>query len=71
MLQEKERYEEPIRESLKALLALGWKLDLNESARSSVPKTAKQVMLLFKGMNFVSAKQFTNVFEIITHVLSL
>uniref|UniRef100_T1E1N4 Putative ryanodine receptor n=1 Tax=Cupiennius salei TaxID=6928 RepID=T1E1N4_CUPSA len=39
---EKERYEEPIRESLKALLALGWKLDLSDSARSSLPRTSKQ-----------------------------
>ncbi|XP_035212318.1 ryanodine receptor-like isoform X2 [Stegodyphus dumicola] len=38
---EKERYEEPIRESLKALLALGWKLDLSEAARSSLPRTSK------------------------------
>lgn len=38
---EKERYEEPIRESLKALLALGWKLDSSESARSSMPRTSK------------------------------
>ncbi|KAG8184852.1 hypothetical protein JTE90_012099 [Oedothorax gibbosus] len=38
---EKERYEEPIRESLKALLALGWKLDLSEAVRGSLPKTTK------------------------------
>ncbi|GFR18427.1 ryanodine receptor [Trichonephila clavata] len=38
---EKERYEEPIRESLKALLALGWKLEISDAARSSLPRTSK------------------------------
>ncbi|XP_055934795.1 ryanodine receptor-like isoform X1 [Argiope bruennichi] len=38
---EKERYEEPIRESLKALLALGWKLEISDAARSSLPRTTK------------------------------
>ncbi|GIY59268.1 ryanodine receptor [Caerostris extrusa] len=37
----KERYEEPIRESLKALLALGWKLEISDAARSSLPRTSK------------------------------
>ncbi|XP_071036526.1 ryanodine receptor [Parasteatoda tepidariorum] len=37
---EKERYEEPIRESTKALLALGWKLDPSE-ARTTLPRTSK------------------------------
>lgn len=45
---EKECYEEPVRESLKAILALGWKIEMSDSSRTSAPqitppKTAESV----------------------------
>lgn len=53
MLQDKERYEEPIRESLKALLALGWKLDLSEAVRSSLPRSTKTVSWYLRSFPFM------------------
>lgn len=45
-LQEKERYKEPVRESLKALLAIGWsvehsEVDIPSTNRSSMRRQSK------------------------------
>lgn len=50
--QERERYKEPVRESLKALLALGWTVEHSEvdvplSHRGSTRRTSKPIIVCF------------------------
>ncbi|XP_076313816.1 ryanodine receptor-like isoform X3 [Tachypleus tridentatus] len=40
---EKERYKEPIRESLKALIAIGWKLELGDRGKGTMSHTSSHV----------------------------
>lgn len=50
--QEKERYKEPVRESLKALLAIGWNIEHSEadvplSSRNSMRRQSKPSMVSY------------------------
>lgn len=51
---EKERYKDPVRESLKALLALGWTVEHSESdgmpgsSRGSIRRSSKVIFQKFK-----------------------
>lgn len=56
MLQEKERYKEPVRESLKALLAIGWSVEHSEV---DIPSTNRSSMRRQSKSGIVSSFLFT------------